>query len=117
MRNDFSPRFYLRHLKDVRLIEDLARRLAVPLPATARITPLYQAAENEGLGEFNGSGIHKFLFSMCCGLESSPELRSTSQQAAVRDSQSLRSGKVRSWRGLVTAFKACRILRPASPRG
>ena len=86
MRNDFSPRFYLRHmLKDVRLIEDLARRLAVPLPATARIAPLYQAAENEGLGEFNAFGIHKFLFSMC-GLESSPELRSTSQRAAVRDS-------------------------------
>ncbi|HKN28588.1 MAG TPA: NAD(P)-dependent oxidoreductase [Roseiarcus sp.] len=50
LRNDFSPSFYLRHmLKDVRLIEDLARRLAVPLPATAPIGPLYQAAVNEGL--------------------------------------------------------------------
>src|SRR5208337_4519506 len=86
LRNDFSPSFYLRHmLKDVRLIEDLARRLAVPLPATAGIAPLYQAAVNEGLGEFNASAIHKLLFSMC-GLESSPELSSTSQQAAVRGS-------------------------------
>ena len=69
MRNDFSPSFYLRHmLKDVRLIEDLARRLAVPLPATAGIAPLYQAAVNEGLGDLNASGLHKLLFSMS-GLE------------------------------------------------
>jgi 3-hydroxyisobutyrate dehydrogenase-like beta-hydroxyacid dehydrogenase len=65
LRNDFSPSFYLRHmLKDVRLIEDLARRLAVPLPATAGIGPLYQAAVNEGLGDANASGVHKLLFSM-----------------------------------------------------
>jgi 3-hydroxyisobutyrate dehydrogenase-like beta-hydroxyacid dehydrogenase len=65
LRDDFSPSFYLRHmLKDVRLIEDLARRLAVPLPATAGIAPLYQAAVNEGLGELNASGVHKLLFSM-----------------------------------------------------
>jgi 3-hydroxyisobutyrate dehydrogenase-like beta-hydroxyacid dehydrogenase len=70
--NDFSPSFYLRHmLKDVRLIEDLARRLAVPLPATAGIAPLYQAAVNEGMGDLNASGLHKLLFSMS-GLESSP---------------------------------------------
>jgi 3-hydroxyisobutyrate dehydrogenase-like beta-hydroxyacid dehydrogenase len=73
LRNDFTPSFYLRHmLKDVRLIEDLARRLAVPLPATADIAPLYQAAVNKGLGDLNASGIHKLLFSMS-GLESSPE--------------------------------------------
>jgi 3-hydroxyisobutyrate dehydrogenase-like beta-hydroxyacid dehydrogenase len=73
LRNDFTPSFYLRHmLKDVRLIEDLARRLAVPLPATADIAPLYQAAVNEGLGDLNASGIHKLLFSMS-GLDSSPE--------------------------------------------
>jgi len=54
-----------RHmLKDVRLIEDLARRLAVPLPATAGIGPLYQAAVNEGLGDLNASGVHRLLFSM-----------------------------------------------------
>ena len=71
LRNDFSPSFYLRHmLKDVRLIEDLARRLAVPLPATAGIAPLYQAAVNEGLGDLNASGLHKLLFSMS-GLDSS----------------------------------------------
>jgi 3-hydroxyisobutyrate dehydrogenase-like beta-hydroxyacid dehydrogenase len=70
LRNDFAPSFYLRHmLKDVRLIEDLARRLAVPLPATAGIGPLYQAAVNEGLGDLNASGLHKLLFSMS-GLES-----------------------------------------------
>jgi 3-hydroxyisobutyrate dehydrogenase-like beta-hydroxyacid dehydrogenase len=73
LRNDFSPSFYLRHmLKDVRLIEDLARRLAVPLPATAGIAPLYQAAVNEGLGDLNASGLHKLLFSMS-GLEPSKE--------------------------------------------
>ena len=71
LRNDFSPSFYLRHmLKDVRLIEDLARRLAVPLPATAGIGPLYQAAVNEGLGDLNASGIHRLLFSMS-GLDTS----------------------------------------------
>src|SRR5271166_2810996 len=60
-----------RHmLKDVRLIEDLARRLAVPLPATAGIGPLYQAAVNEGLGDLNASGIHRLLFSMS-GLDKS----------------------------------------------
>lgn len=65
LRNDFSPSFYLRHmLKDVRLIEDLARRLAVPLPASAGIAPLFQAAVNEGLGDLNASGLHKLLFSM-----------------------------------------------------
>ncbi len=70
LRGDFSPSFYLRHmLKDVRLIEDLARRLAVPLPATAGIGPLYQAAVNEGLGDLNASGLHKLLFSMS-GLDS-----------------------------------------------
>jgi len=69
LRNDFSPSFYLRHmLKDVRLIEDLARRLAVPLPATAGIAPLFQAAVNEGLGDLNASGVHKLLFAMS-GLE------------------------------------------------
>jgi 3-hydroxyisobutyrate dehydrogenase-like beta-hydroxyacid dehydrogenase len=65
LRNDFSPSFYLRHmLKDVRLIEDFARRLAVPLPSTAGIGPLYQAAVNMGLGDLNASGIHKLMFSM-----------------------------------------------------
>ena len=71
LAGDFSPHFYLRHmLKDMRLIEDLARRLATPLPATAGIAPLYQAAVNEGLGDLNASGVHKLLFSMS-GLDSS----------------------------------------------
>ena len=71
LAGDFSPHFYLRHmLKDVRLIEDLARRLSTPLPATAGIGPLYQAAVNEGLGDLNASGVHKLLFSMS-GLDSS----------------------------------------------
>ncbi len=69
LEGDFAPHFYLRHmLKDVRLIEDFARRLAVPLPATAGIAPLYQAAVNEGLGDLNASGVHKLLFAMS-GLE------------------------------------------------
>jgi 3-hydroxyisobutyrate dehydrogenase-like beta-hydroxyacid dehydrogenase len=71
LRDDFSPSFYLRHmLKDVRLIEDLARHLGVPLLATAGIAPLYQAAVNEGLGDTNASGLHKLLFAMS-GLDSS----------------------------------------------
>ena len=70
LADDFSPHFYLRHmLKDLRLIEDLARRLATPLPATAGIAPLYQAAVNEGLGDLNASAVHKLLFSMA-GLDS-----------------------------------------------
>jgi 3-hydroxyisobutyrate dehydrogenase-like beta-hydroxyacid dehydrogenase len=70
LRGDYSPSFYLRHmLKDVRLIDDLARRLGVPLPASAGIGPLYQAAVNEGLGDLNASGLHKLLFTMS-GLDS-----------------------------------------------
>lgn len=65
LRGDFSPSFYLRHmLKDTRLIEDMARRLNVPLPATSNIGPLYLAAVNEGLGDLNASGLHKMLFAM-----------------------------------------------------
>jgi len=65
LRGDFAPSFYLRHmLKDARLIDDLARRLGVPLPATAGIGPLYQAAVNQGLGDLNASGVHKLLFTM-----------------------------------------------------
>jgi 3-hydroxyisobutyrate dehydrogenase-like beta-hydroxyacid dehydrogenase len=58
LRNDFSPSFYLRQmLKDVRLIEDLARRLAVPPPTSAGIGPLFQSAVNQGLGDLNASGV------------------------------------------------------------
>jgi 3-hydroxyisobutyrate dehydrogenase-like beta-hydroxyacid dehydrogenase len=65
LRGDYSPGFFLRHmLKDARLIDDLARRLAVPLPATATIGQLYQAAVNEGLGDLNASGLHKLQFAM-----------------------------------------------------
>ena len=75
LREDFSPSFYLRHmLKDVRLIEDLARRLAVPLPASAGVAPLFQAAVNEGLGDLNASGLHKLMFAMS-GLDSSQGAR------------------------------------------
>lgn len=62
---DFSPSFYLRHmLKDARLIGDFARRLAVPVPVTATIAELYQAAVNKGLGDLNASGLHKMQFEM-----------------------------------------------------
>jgi 3-hydroxyisobutyrate dehydrogenase-like beta-hydroxyacid dehydrogenase len=61
----FEPSFFLRHmLKDARLIGDFARRLEVPLPASAPITPLYQAAVNQGLGDLNASALHKVLFAM-----------------------------------------------------
>ena len=65
LARDFSPSFYLRHmLKDARLIADFARRLAVPVPVTATIGELYQAAVNRGLGDLNASGLHKMLFEM-----------------------------------------------------
>ena len=65
----FEPSFFLRHmLKDARLISDFARRLEVPLPASAPVVPLYQAAVNAGLGELNASALHKLLFGMA-GLE------------------------------------------------
>ena len=51
-------------LKDARLISDFARRLDVPLPASAPVVPLYQAAVNEGLGDLNASALHKLLFRM-----------------------------------------------------
>lgn len=61
----FEPSFYLRHmLKDARLITEYARRLDVPLPASADIVPLYQAALNQGLGDLNASALHKMLFTM-----------------------------------------------------
>lgn len=65
LARDFSPSFYLRHmLKDARLIGDFARRLEVPVPVTATIGELYQAAANEGLGDLNASGLHKMMFKM-----------------------------------------------------
>ena len=65
LARDFRPSFYLRHmLKDARLIGDFARRLAVPVPVTAAIGELYQAAVNKGLGDLNASGLHKMLFEM-----------------------------------------------------
>ena len=65
LAGNYQPSFYLRHmLKDVRLIGDFARRLAVPLPASAPVAPLYQAAINQGLGDLNASALHKMLFAM-----------------------------------------------------
>jgi 3-hydroxyisobutyrate dehydrogenase-like beta-hydroxyacid dehydrogenase len=65
LAGDFAPSFYLRHmLKDARLITDFARYLEVPLPASADIVPLYQAAVNQGLGDLNASALHKALFAM-----------------------------------------------------
>jgi len=65
LAGQFEPSFFLRHmLKDARLIGDFARRLEVPLPVSAPIAPLYQAALNQGLGELNASALHKLLFAM-----------------------------------------------------
>jgi 3-hydroxyisobutyrate dehydrogenase-like beta-hydroxyacid dehydrogenase len=65
LAGNFEPSFFLRHmLKDARLIGDYARRLEVPLPASADITPLYQAALNQGLGDLNASALHQMLFAM-----------------------------------------------------
>jgi 3-hydroxyisobutyrate dehydrogenase-like beta-hydroxyacid dehydrogenase len=65
LADNYQPSFYLRHmLKDARLISDFARRLEVPLPASAPIIPLYQAALNRGLGDLNASALHKMLFAM-----------------------------------------------------
>lgn len=65
LAGSFEPSFFLRHmLKDARLIADFARKLEVPLPASAPIVPLYQAALNQGLGELNASALHKMMFTM-----------------------------------------------------
>lgn len=65
MAGDFSPHFYLKHmLKDARLIADYARDENVPLPMSAVVQALYQAAMNEGLGDLNASALHKMLFRM-----------------------------------------------------
>jgi 3-hydroxyisobutyrate dehydrogenase-like beta-hydroxyacid dehydrogenase len=65
LAGDYSPHFYLKHmLKDARLIGDAARDLAVPLPSSAAIAQLYQAALNQGLGDLNASGLHRMLFEM-----------------------------------------------------
>ena len=65
LAGNYEPSFYLRHmLKDARLIGDFARRLDVPLPGSAPVTPLYQAAVNQGLGDLNASALHKMLFAM-----------------------------------------------------
>lgn len=62
---DFAPNFYLKHmLKDARLIADFAREKDVALPVASVIGALYQAANNEGLGELNASALHKMLFAM-----------------------------------------------------
>jgi 3-hydroxyisobutyrate dehydrogenase-like beta-hydroxyacid dehydrogenase len=65
LAGNFEPSFFLRHmLKDAWLISDFARDLEVPLPASAPIVPLYQAALNQGLGDLNASALHKMLFTM-----------------------------------------------------
>jgi 3-hydroxyisobutyrate dehydrogenase-like beta-hydroxyacid dehydrogenase len=66
---NYEPYFYLKHmLKDARLIEDFARQLAVPVPATATVAELLQAAVNAGYGELNASALHK-LMSRLAGVE------------------------------------------------
>jgi 3-hydroxyisobutyrate dehydrogenase-like beta-hydroxyacid dehydrogenase len=63
LAGNYEPSFFLRHmLKDAHLIADFARRLEVPLPASAPIVPLYQAALNQGLGDLNASALHQLLF-------------------------------------------------------
>jgi 3-hydroxyisobutyrate dehydrogenase-like beta-hydroxyacid dehydrogenase len=65
LAGNYEPSFFLRHmLKDARLIGDFARRLDVPLPVSAPIAPLYQAALNQGLGDLNASALHKMMFAM-----------------------------------------------------
>jgi 3-hydroxyisobutyrate dehydrogenase len=63
LSRNFAPSFFLKHmLKDARLIGDYARTLNVPLPVSATIAELYQAALNAGYGELNASALHKLLF-------------------------------------------------------
>lgn len=63
LAGDFGPSFYLRHmLKDARLITDQARRLGVPVPATAAAAEAFQAAVNAGDGDLNASALHRLQF-------------------------------------------------------
>ena len=63
LARNFAPSFYLKHmLKDARLIGDYAKTLGVPVPVSAAIAELYQAALNAGHGELNASALHKLQF-------------------------------------------------------
>ena len=62
VKRDFSPNFALKHLlKDVNLIDGLARNLNSPIPAAAAIRETIKSAVNQGWGEENASAMIKAL--------------------------------------------------------
>ena len=62
IQGDFRPGFTVRlQQKDVRLVLEAAREMAVPLPGTALIHQLYHAVESRGLGEEGNHALVKAL--------------------------------------------------------
>jgi 3-hydroxyisobutyrate dehydrogenase len=66
---DFAPGFMIRlQLKDLRLIQEMADELAVPLPMTALVTQVYRAAAADGMADCGTQAIIRVLEKLA-GLE------------------------------------------------
>ncbi len=62
IKGDYKPFFYLKHmLKDVRLVQSLARDMEVPSYLAAVSAQSFQGALNEGFGEENVSALVKYV--------------------------------------------------------
>ncbi len=58
--HDFAPRAYARQLlKDLEMVQDLAKSAGVPTPMSAQATQLYRLLVAAGHSEIDGSGIFK----------------------------------------------------------
>lgn len=57
---DFAPRAYARQLlKDLEMVQDVARAAAAPTPMSGQAAQLFKLLVAAGLGEIDGSGIYR----------------------------------------------------------
>ena len=62
LNRNFSPRFYVEHmLKDINLILDAGKQLAVPLPGIEATRKLFSEAAAAGYGHEDYSAVVKVL--------------------------------------------------------
>jgi 3-hydroxyisobutyrate dehydrogenase-like beta-hydroxyacid dehydrogenase len=58
--HDFAPRAYARQLlKDLEMLQDLARESGSPTPMSAQATQLFRLLITAGFGEIDGTGVYR----------------------------------------------------------
>jgi 3-hydroxyisobutyrate dehydrogenase-like beta-hydroxyacid dehydrogenase len=58
--HDFAPRAYARQLlKDLEMVQDLARESSSPTPMSAQATQLFRLLITAGFGEIDGTGVYR----------------------------------------------------------